>query len=126
VLVFRLREYHYFLIFLGGHLVSHLPDLKKYKDMPGYYSIGASGGVSALVFGYVAMDPTAMFLVFLIPMPAYLFALLFLAYSAYGARKMASVNHAAHIWGALYGFFITFVIHPTLVERWKAWMISWF
>lgn len=118
-----LREIHYLLIFLGGHLVSHLLDLVNQKQAPHYYSIGASGGVSALVFSYVAIDPTAMFLVFFIPMPAFLFAILFLAYTIYGTRQSTAINHYAHLLGSLYGFFITFVLHPVLIEKWKIWLL---
>jgi membrane associated rhomboid family serine protease len=53
---------------------------------------------------------------FVIPIPAYLFGILYLLYSIYGMRaKNDNIGHTAHFGGAIGGYFITLVMQPQLV-----------
>jgi len=52
-----------------------------------------------------------------VPMPAILFAVLYIAYSIYMDRRGGgNVNHSAHLWGAAYGVALTVVIDPSLIS----------
>jgi membrane associated rhomboid family serine protease len=53
---------------------------------------------------------------FIIPMPAYLFGILYLLYSIYGIRaKNDNIGHTAHFGGAIGGYLITLITNPNLV-----------
>jgi len=94
----------YLLLLLAGALGSGLLTYVRYKDNPYHISIGLSGVVNAVVFSFVALYPQATLLVWFIPMPAWVFAILYLLYSLYEARRGQSyVNHWAHLGGAAAG-----------------------
>ena len=73
------------------------------KDDRYYGAIGASGAVSGTLFCYVLFAPwSTLLLYFVIPMPAIVAAVGFLAYSQYAAKRANdNVDHAAHFWGAV-------------------------
>jgi len=53
-------------------------------------------------------------IMFILPMWSILFAVLYLAYSAYMAKQQRdNIGHDAHFWGGVYGFVFTFAIDPT-------------
>ena len=65
--------------------------------------MGASGAVSAVIFGAILFVPTAQLAVFFIPMPAFIFAGLYLAFTYYEMQRgNGYVNHSAHWWGAVF------------------------
>ncbi len=103
------------LLYLLGIVVSCLPSYIKKRQQPGYRSLGASGGVSAIVFAMIYLAPWSQIgLFFLIYIPSILFAILYLGYTAYMARKGTGyVNHDAHLWGSLFGLLFMLVIDPT-------------
>lgn len=101
--------------YLGGLLVSILPTYIKNRHNPNYYSLGASGAVSAVLFAFILWRPWSMILVFVIPVPAILYAIAFLAYSIYmDHRGGGYVNHSAHSWGAAYGIVFTVLMDPRI------------
>jgi membrane associated rhomboid family serine protease len=62
-----------------------------------------------------AMDMNIMIFGFL---PGWLFAIMYLSYSYYAARRMMdNVAHEAHLWGAIAGIIFTFALLPK--EAWK-------
>ncbi|MBL7746685.1 MAG: rhomboid family intramembrane serine protease [Chitinophagaceae bacterium] len=87
-----------------------LPTYFKHKDDSYYMSLGASGGVSAVIFTGMLLEPrSGVGLLFLpISIPGYIFAPLFLIISHYLAKRgRDNINHSAHIWGALFGIMFT-------------------
>jgi membrane associated rhomboid family serine protease len=53
---------------------------------------------------------------FIIPMPAYLFGILYLLYSIYGMKaKNDNIGHTAHFGGAVGGYLITLLKAPYLL-----------
>lgn len=103
------------LLYLSGIVVASMPSYFKQRNRPGYRSLGASGGVAAIIFASIYMYPwERISLFFAINIPSIVFAVLYLAYSAYAARKgMGNINHDAHFWGAVYGLLFMLVIDPT-------------
>ena len=106
-------------LFILGIIFSHLPDYWRYKD--GYYkSLGASGGVSSIVFAYVLINPLAKLGLLFIPIyiPGFIFASLYLIYS-YQKAKVGNDNigHTAHFVGSIFGLVFMLAFHPWLLEH---------
>ena len=108
---------YYLILYFAGMVVADIPSFIKYRNMPGYNSLGASGAVSAVVFSSILFNPTdKILLFFIIPMPGFVFALLYLIYSYFEGRRMAgNVNHDAHLYGALFGIVFTVIIYPQVL-----------
>lgn len=107
------------LIYVLGLLLSDVSTLIKHKNNPQYRSLGASGAICAILFSFILFQPTTMLGVFLIiPMPAWIFGILFLIYCAWAAKNARdSINHDAHFYGALVGIVATILFHPWVVSH---------
>jgi membrane associated rhomboid family serine protease len=108
------------LLFLGAVAVSSLPAQLRYREQPGYSSLGASGGVSAVIFASILYYPQMDMLIFPIPIPikAYILGPLYLIYSYYqGKRAADNINHNAHLVGALCGLAFAYVADPERAGR---------
>jgi membrane associated rhomboid family serine protease len=108
------------LLYLSGIAVSSIPTLIKFRDDPGYATIGASGAVGSVLFAYIFLFPTRELILVLlpIPMPAWVFAILYLVYSIYETkRRRGKINHEAHIAGALWGIIYMILFVPGSMER---------
>jgi membrane associated rhomboid family serine protease len=54
--------------------------------------------------------------VFFLPVPAIVYAVLYVGYSIYQDRHGGdNINHSAHLWGAAYGVVFMIVIEPRVV-----------
>lgn len=109
---------HYLLLYGGGILFSSLPSYQRNIHDPGYRAVGASGAVSAVLFAQIIMLPTSpvRFLFIPFPIPAYVFGILYLAYSYYMDKKGGdNVAHDAHFFGAVYGLLFMILLDPGLV-----------
>ncbi|MDF9829634.1 rhomboid family intramembrane serine protease [Parabacteroides sp. PF5-6] len=106
----------YLGLYLGGMVAASLFDTVKYRNDPNYVSIGASGAVSAVLFTSILFDPFGKILLFaVLPIPGILFGVFYLVYCQYMAKKGGdNINHNAHFYGAVYGFFYPIVFHPEL------------
>jgi membrane associated rhomboid family serine protease len=116
--IFEEKSTTYFLLlYIGGLMMSVLPTYGKHKDDPGYNALGASGAVSSIVFAFILLNPLEKLYVFgLVPLPAIIFGVAYLVYCVYASRHgRDNVNHDAHFWGALYGFFLTVILKPSLI-----------
>ena len=113
---FDQKAYVYFLLlYISGIGFSTLFDFGKYKNDIYYNAVGASGAVSAIVFSSIILYPAGKIFLFMIPIgiPAPLFGLIYLVYSAYMARKgTGNIGHSAHFWGAIFGVVFTIAIKP--------------
>ena len=109
----------YILLYVGGLAMSSLYSFEKHKKDVWYNALGASGAVSAVVFAFIILEPTARLgLMFIpIPIPAYLFGLLYLGVEYYmGKRGQSNIGHDAHFWGAVYGVVFTLILKPSLFQ----------
>jgi len=102
------------IVFLGGIIASDIYSYFKHKDNPNYMALGASGGVSAVIFGSIVFSPFSTIWLFFIPMPAILFAVGYLFYSARMAKQGTdNIGHDAHFFGAIFGVVITLILEPS-------------
>jgi len=101
----------YVLLYVLALIVCVLPDYAKYKNNAQYRSLGASGAVSAVVFAYIILNPMQGIGLIFIPIfiPGFLFGIIYLVASYFlGKKGGSSINHNAHLWGAVFG--IAFLI----------------
>ncbi|WP_313917508.1 rhomboid family intramembrane serine protease [Tahibacter sp.] len=104
------------VLYLGGLVVSILPSYLKHQNDPSYYSLGASGAVSAVLFAFVLLRPGATIYLLVIPVPALIFGIAYLAYTWYMDRQSTdNINHSAHLWGAGFGLLFMALLEPGLV-----------
>jgi len=109
-------EFGYVLFYVGGLVVSCLPSYLRHRNDGGYRSLGASGAVSAVLFAYILLHPWTTILVFFVPMPAIIYAVVYLGYTIYMDRQRSDhINHSAHLWGALYGVAVTLLVEPRVL-----------
>ncbi|MDB5157530.1 MAG: rhomboid family intrarane serine protease [Mucilaginibacter sp.] len=131
-LIFNMLSYYFFafqlevyighlqfgLLYVASLVLSDLPSVAKHKDDYSYYSLGASGAVSAVIFSFIMFSPMSKMLILPlpIPIPAILFGVLYLVYCNYAAKySRDNINHDAHLFGALSGVAITIILNPSIV-----------
>jgi len=109
---------HFSILYFGGIIIASLTTLKKHKDNFYYHSVGASGAVSAVVFTFIFFDPLSKLLfMFIVPIPAIVFGVLYLAYTHYMSKKGGDyINHDAHFVGSIFGFIYPLLINPKLIS----------
>ncbi|MEL6780736.1 MAG: rhomboid family intramembrane serine protease [Pseudomonadota bacterium] len=99
----------YFASLLGGNGWALVENWRK----PNYAAIGASGATSGVVISFCLFEPFAMLLIFIIPMPAIAFAIVYIVGSAYlSTRANTRIGHEAHLGGALTGAVATLIVEP--------------
>lgn len=96
--------------------VSSMYSYYKHKNDFGYSAIGASGAVAAMLFASILVQPFAeLRLYFAIPIPAWLFGILYLVYEYYmGKKQQDNIGHDAHFYGAIYGLVFSIIIRPQI------------
>ncbi|OJU23057.1 MAG: hypothetical protein BGN92_07320 [Sphingobacteriales bacterium 41-5] len=105
----------YLLLYFLGLIVASIPSYLKHKDNYGYRALGASGAVSAVVFASVLFSPWSTLYVYFIPMPAIIFAVLYIWYCVYMSKRgNDNINHDAHLWGSLFGLLFTIALVAAL------------
>lgn len=116
----RIGSPRFLLLYAAGLVISDLGTVWRQRNNPGYASLGASGAILAVLFASILYFPRQSIFVMLvpIPVPAWLFAFGYLAYSLY-ARRFARdhINHDAHLGGALTGIAFVLLTDPATVQR---------
>jgi membrane associated rhomboid family serine protease len=105
----------FLVLYALGLVLSSVCSIVKEKDNPGYATLGASGAISAVLFAYIIYFPLSTLLIFPIPfpIPAFLFAIGYLAYSMWAAKQgRDNINHDAHLCGAITGVAFVLVTDP--------------
>lgn len=110
--------YMYIIFYVTSIIASSLISLYMHKDDPRYTAIGASGAINAVIFSYILINPlSTIYFFFAIPIKAFIFAILFLAYSTYMAKKnMDNIGHESHISGAIYGVIFMILTIPNVLS----------
>ncbi len=108
----------FILFYLASIVVAIIPSYLKNKNNANYAGLGASGGVSAVIFAFILLDPWSTLLFFFIPISAIIFAVLYVAYSVYADRRGGSnINHSAHLVGGAFGVVATLIMEPRIVPH---------
>lgn len=106
----------YILLYTGAIYASSISEYFKNKDNPQYTSLGASGAVNALLFSYITCLPLTELGFFFIPMPTWLFGIIYLGISYYLSKRRTgnpavdNIGHEAHFWGAIFGVLFTLTL----------------
>ncbi|WP_016989503.1 rhomboid family intramembrane serine protease [Flavobacterium sp. ACAM 123] len=117
VVIGYLGSLSFVIVYFGSLVCGSLLTILFHKDDYNYRAVGASGAVTGVLYSAILLQPDMMLgIFFIIPMPAYLFGILYLLYSIYGMRaKNDNIGHTAHFGGAIGGYVITLISNPQLV-----------
>lgn len=108
------------VVYFGSLVAGSLFTILRHRNEPRYRAIGASGAVSGVLFGFVLFAPFAdlMLILLPIPIPAVIFALLYVVVSIWGMeRRIGNIGHAAHLGGAIGGVVLTILMEPRVVPH---------
>ena len=107
------------IFYISAIIVSSISTFIKHRHNPGYNSLGASGGVSAVLFSFIVFAPMQDLCLYgLLCLPGIFWGAVYLVYSYYMARRSGdNINHDAHLFGALYGVIFTIAIYPNALLR---------
>lgn len=136
-LIFNMLSYYFFafnlekiighwqfgLLYVLSLILSDVTTIYKHKDDYRYRSLGASGAVSAVIFGFIMYYPVSLMMIMPIPFEIYaiVFGVLYLVYCHFAAKHARdNVNHDAHLFGALSGVIITIALNPHVVNSFIA------
>jgi membrane associated rhomboid family serine protease len=115
-----LGHWQFAVLYVASLILSDMPSVLKHRENYNYYSLGASGAVSAVIFSAILYNPLdrMMILPLPIPIPAALFGVLYLVYCSYASKySRDNINHDAHLYGALSGLMITIIFHPGILPK---------
>jgi membrane associated rhomboid family serine protease len=107
-------EIQFLIIYFIGGLFSTLIPFMRHQNNPNYRSLGASGAVSSVIFATILWRPDIELMLFFIPIPipAYVFGPLYLAFEYWADKRgQSGIAHDAHIGGALFGIFYVLIIN---------------
>ena len=113
------------LFYLSAIVVAMLPTYLRHRHDPRYRSLGASGAVSAVLFVFILVAPWSLIFVFFLPVPAILYALMYVGYSVWADRNAHdNINHSAHLAGAAYGVMFTVAMEPGVLAGFLSRLLS--
>jgi membrane associated rhomboid family serine protease len=117
VVISYLGDFSFILVYFGSLIFGSLLTMVFHKNDYGYRAVGASGAVTGVLYSAILLQPDMMLgIFFVIPMPAYIFGILYLLYSIYGMKaKNDNIGHTAHFGGAVGGYLITLLKEPNLL-----------
>jgi membrane associated rhomboid family serine protease len=117
VVISYLGDFSFGLVYFGSLVSGSLLTMVFHKNQYNYRAVGASGAVTGVLYSAILLQPNMMLgIFFIIPMPAYIFGILYLLYSIYGMKaKNDNIGHTAHFGGAVGGYLITLIKEPQLL-----------
>jgi membrane associated rhomboid family serine protease len=123
----NLGNIYFVAMYLLAIVVSDLASYFRYRASPSYNSLGASGGVSAIVFAFILFLPLEnIYLYFALPIPGFILGILYIIYSYYqGKRGGDNINHEAHLYGALFGLIFCIVLYPPVLPHFLEQIRNW-
>ncbi len=104
----------FFVIYIGALVIGSLAALWFNRRNPDYRALGASGAVSGILFSFCLFAPfELLYVFFIVPVPAIVFAVLYVLYSLYGmGQEERVIGHEAHLGGAIGGVCLTILLVP--------------
>lgn len=115
----------FLLVYMASLLVGNMLSFQFHKNELHYSAIGASGAVSGILYSAILLYPgMSLYLFFIpIPIPAWLFGILYLFYSIYGMKKqLGNIGHDAHFGGAIAGYVLTLLFVPHIIQT-QLWIV---
>jgi membrane associated rhomboid family serine protease len=110
----------FLFLFTSGVVVAFVPTtLRHYRDR-GYASLGASGGIAAVLIAALLLYPRLEVRVFFLASPVRggMLAVAYVVYSLlHSAFERDGIDHTAHLAGAVYGGAVAWMFEPGRVER---------
>ena len=109
----------YLVLYMSALVGGNLFALLLHKNNHHYRAVGASGAVSGVVFAAIALFPGMKlgFLFLPIPIPSWLFGLMYVGYSIYGIRSQSdNIGHEAHLGGGIIGLVMAILMVPNAFE----------
>lgn len=125
----QLGPFLFLLFYLAAIVAASLATFYKHRNNSSFVSIGASGAVSAVLYTAILLNPgMSLYIMFIpIPIPGFLYGIFYLWYSSYAANRGGdNIDHTAHFYGALFGFFFPLILQPSLALRFIQQMVGWF
>ena len=116
IIIYEMGASVFMLIYLGAIVFGNLFCLYIYRHQPYYSAIGASGGVSGIIFAAIALMPQLRVNF----MPGWLFGAIYFGYSVYqmlNPRQGDNIGHAAHLGGAIFGIVVIAFLQPLLIAE---------
>ena len=116
IIIYEMGASVFMLIYLGAIVFGNLFCLYIYRHQPYYSAIGASGGVSGIIFAAIALMPQLRINF----MPGWLFGAIYFGYSVYqmlNPRQGDNIGHAAHLGGAIFGIVVIAFLQPLLIAE---------
>lgn len=118
----------YFLaLYIFAIVASDIPSYIKHRHNPRYNSLGASGGVAAVIFAFILFMPLEKICIYIaLCFPGFILGTAYVVFSWYQGRKANdNINHDAHLYGALFGFLFCAILYPRslpyFVEQIRQW-----
>lgn len=104
----------YVLFYLSAIVISDLSVAWKKRNNINYNSLGASGGVSAVVFASIVYFPLSDICLYgILCLPGFILGIIYVIYSYFsGKNSNDNINHEAHLYGAIYGLIFALAIYP--------------
>jgi len=115
-----LGSFQFLLIYLAGIVAGDLFTLFVHRHHSDYSSVGASGGISGIIFAAIAIFPGMRIGFFLLPLaiPAWMYGLAYTLIAIYGIRsRNNNVGHEAHLAGGLIGMLIGIALYPAALTE---------
>lgn len=110
---------YYVLVYLATIVCASVPTYFSKRHDSQYMAVGASGGVSGIVFIFILFYPWEMlYLYAIIPIPGIIAGVLYLWYSSYASKNVRDrIDHEAHFYGALFGVVFMLLLKPSLASN---------
>lgn len=114
VLESLLGSWRFLTLYLGSMIIASLTMLYAKRYNLTYRALGASGATCGIVFAFCLFAPLAEIYVMFAPIgiPAWLYAIVFVAYSSVAAGGGGNIAHEAHLGGAVGGVLLTMLMEP--------------
>jgi membrane associated rhomboid family serine protease len=113
----------FLVLYFGAEIAAHALTYVMHRTDPQYAAVGASGAISGVVFAFCIFFPLRnLYIFFALPLPAIVFAFLYVVGSAYAMRggrqrgMSGGIAHEAHLGGALAGIALTILLEPRSVQ----------
>lgn len=121
VVLSYLTSLSFILIYFTAVVLGSLFTILFHRNQKWYTAVGASGGVSGVVFSAIIIEPELPLRLIFLPFfsfPGWVFGLIYLGYSMFGMKHLRdNIGHAAHLGGSVAGIILTILLSPQLINQ---------